>query len=159
MILYWPGMSADIKHLILNCNKCAEQAKKQPPEPLRPTKPPTLPWSRIGRDLFEFQGEHYLLSVCYRNKFPEVTKLKSTTSASVIQELKRQFAIHGIPVKVLSDNGPQYSSVEFDEFATEYGFKHVTTSPHYPQANGEVELGLDTNIRIFFKIFRSFWDI
>ena len=38
-ILYWPSMSADIKHMILNCNKCAEQAKKEPPEPLRPTKP------------------------------------------------------------------------------------------------------------------------
>ena len=111
--------------------------------------PPTLPWSRIGTDLFEFRGEHYLLSVCYRSKFPEVTK--STTSASVIQQLKRQFAMHGIPVKVLSDNDPQYSSVEFDEFATEYGFKHVTTSPHYPQANGEVERMVQTIKKLWQK--------
>ena len=59
--------------------------------------------------------------------------------------------MHGIPVKVLSDNDPQYSSVEFDEFATEYGFKHVTTSPHYPQANGEVERMVQTIKKLWQK--------
>ena len=55
----------------------------------------------------------------------------------MIEELKRQFGVHGIPAEVVSDNGPQFSSSEFQEFAKDYGFKHTTTLPHYPKANGE----------------------
>ena len=33
----------------------------------------------------------------------------------------------------------QYSSQEFDDFAKSYNFKHVTSSPRYPQSNGLAE--------------------
>ena len=40
---------------------------------------------------------------------------------------------------VVSDNGPQFSADLYASFAQKYGFEHVTSSPHYPQGNGEVE--------------------
>ena len=143
-VLFWPGMSLDVEQMVTNCSVCADFAKKQPTEPLKPTVPPSLPWQKIGTDLFEFQGGHYLLSVWYRSKFPEVTKMESLRSSVVVEELKRQFGAHGIPAEVVSDNGPQFSSSEFQEFAKEYGFKHVTSSPHYPKANREVERAVQT---------------
>ena len=115
--------------MVTNCSVCADYAKKQPSEPLKPSVPPSLPWKKIGTDLFEFRGEHYLLSVCYRSKFLEVAKLESLRSGAVIEELKRQFGVHGIPAEVVSDNGSQFSSMEFQDFAKDYGFKHTTTSP------------------------------
>ena len=142
--LFWPGMSVHIGEMVTNCSVCANYAKKQPSEPLKPTVPPKFPWEKIGTDLFEFRGEHYLVSVCYRSKFPEVTKMESIRSGAVVQELKRQFGVHGIPAEVISDNGPQYTSREFQEFRKEYGFKHTTSSPHFPKANGEVERVIQT---------------
>ena len=65
-------------------------------------------------------------------------------SSAVVEELKRQVGVHRIPAEVVSDNGPQFSSSEFQEFAKEYSFKHVTNSPHYPKVNGEAERAIQT---------------
>ena len=46
-----------------------------------------------------------------------------------MEELKRQFGVHGIPAEVVSDNGPQFSSGEFQELDKDYSFKHTTTLP------------------------------
>ena len=48
------------------------------------------------------------------------------------------------PKTVISDNGPQYSSAEFSKFGQEWGFTHVTSSPKYPQSNGEAERTVQT---------------
>ena len=58
--------------------------------------------------------------------------------------MKKQFGVHGIPAEVVSDSGPQFTSGEFQEFAKEYRFKHTTSPPHYPHANGEAERTIQT---------------
>ena len=62
----------------------------------------------------------------------------------VVEELKRQFGLYGIPAEVVSDNDPRFSSSEFQEFAKEYDFKHVISSPHYPKSNRQVERAIQT---------------
>ena len=52
--------------------------------------------------------------------------------------LKKQFARHGIPSVVFSDNSP-FNSQEFRKFAELYEFEHQTSSPRYPQSNGKTE--------------------
>ena len=81
------------------------------------TQLPDYPWQKAGTDLFVLKGATYLLVVDYYSRFPEVIQLKSTTSQSVIDALKAVFARYGIPETLVSDNGPQYSSTEFAEFA------------------------------------------
>ena len=68
-------------------------------------------WSRFIRN-----GRSALLTD-YFSRFPEVVKLVSTTSSSVITILKAIFSRHGLPEVVRSDNGPQFASTEFTKFA------------------------------------------
>ena len=66
-------------------------------------------------------------------------KLNSTTSQAVISTLKLIFSHHRILAVLVSDNGPQFDSGDMKEFASTYGFQHITTSPYYPQSNGLAE--------------------
>ena len=50
-VQFWPGMSLDAEQMVC---LCADFAKTQPMVPLKPTVPPSLPWEKIGTDLFEF---------------------------------------------------------------------------------------------------------
>ena len=82
--------------------------------------------------------------VDYYSRYIEIARLSRTTTAEVVSHLKSIFARHGIPEIFISDNGPQYASREFEEFAKEYQFRHVTSSPYFPQANGEAERAVGT---------------
>lgn len=61
------------------------------------------------------------------------------TAKAVVEVTKKLFLEQGIPQKVVSDNGPQFSSSLHTAFAKEWNFLHVTSSRHYPQSNGLVE--------------------
>ena len=141
--VWWPGVTGEVQQFVENCRDCAKEARHRR-EPLLPTPLPDYPWQVVGTDLFEFKGAHYLLVVDYFSRYPEVAKLTSTTSRSIIEELKLTFARHGIPEVVRSDNGPQYASADFSAFAKSYGFNHVTSSPRFPQSNGQVERMVQT---------------
>ena len=60
---------------------------------------------------------------------------KSNSSFS----LSRLFCRSGAPDVVWSDQRPQFTSRLFREFAAEWGFQHIMSSPRYPQSNGKAE--------------------
>ena len=66
-------------------------------------------------------------------------KINSSSSKTVINALKENFSRFGIPVILKRDNGPANSSMEFKDFAKNYGFEHVTSSPRYSQSMGFIE--------------------
>lgn len=106
-VLFWPGMSQSITEMVNNCDVCNTYQKRQTKEPLHPHSVPERPWQKIGVDLFTFDQQEYLLLVDYHSKFIEVEWLRTDTrSTTVITHLKSQFARHGIPETVISDNGP-----------------------------------------------------
>ena len=148
--MWWPRMSYDIEEMVKNCRVCKESAPTVK-EPLLPTATPSRPWQIVGTDLFYHNRNTYLLVTDYYSRYPEIAMLTSESSSCVIKHLKSIFARHGIPEMVMSDNGPQYASQEFKDFAEKYHFRSVTSSPKYPRANGAAERMVQTVKNILKK--------
>lgn len=140
--VYWPGINTDIDKMVSNCEICLKHHTKQQKEPMITTELPTVPWQKVGTDLFHLNGKNYLLVIDYYSNFPEIALLSSMTATCVITHLKSIFARHGICQTLQSDNGPCYNCKEFQNFAEEYDFQHVTSSPLYAQSNGKAEKGV-----------------
>ena len=141
--VWWPGMSKQVIQYVQQCSVCCHENRPSK-QPLLCTPLPDYPWQVVGTDLFELKGMQYLLVIDYFSRYPEVIKMSSTTSKSTIAALKSVFSRHGIPEVVRSDNGPQYNSQEFTSFTEVYNFRHVTSSPLYPQSNGQAERSVQT---------------
>ena len=85
--VWWPRLSSDIREMIQHCPECLKKSVSLT-EPMIPFKLPDYPWQKVASDLFELKGVTYLLDVDYFSHFPEVAKLTTMTSTSVIAILK-----------------------------------------------------------------------
>ena len=113
-----------------------------------PSQLPERPFQKVGTDLFGWKGQEFVLVTDYFSQYCEIEVLRKSTSQEVISHLKAIFARHGIPETVISDNRPQYSSAEITE---DWRFIHITSSPKYPQSNGEAERMLQTAKNLLTK--------
>ena len=93
----------------------------------------------VGADICEFKGDQYLIVSDYFSRYIEIAHITNANSFCVIQSMKNIFARHGIPEKAVTDNGRQLVSSEFQKFADKCNFVHTTSSPYFPQSNGQAE--------------------
>ena len=135
--VYWSGIKKDILKQYQSCKTCIRHSKSQRGEPLQSHPTPELPWHTVATDLFETKNSKYLLLVDYYSTFPVLHKLGSTTSKVLVQEMKAVFAELGAPNIIVSDGGPQYTSVQFKDFTKHWQIEHQVSSPRNPQSNGE----------------------
>jgi transposase InsO family protein len=70
--------------------------------------------------------------------------MKTTTSTKTIEALRMIFCRTGIPKQIVSDNGPQFTSGEFENFTKQNGIKHYKSAPFHPATNGLVERFVQT---------------
>ena len=57
--------------------------------------------------------------------------------------MKAVFAKLGVPNVIVSDRGPQYTSVESKDFKKHWQIEHQVSSPRNPQSNGMAEMCTD----------------
>lgn len=150
-VMFWPGISAEITNMVLNCSTCLEHRNSHQKEPLMSHEIPEYPWQITATDLFTWENKHYLIVVDYYSRYFEVKQLPDLKSTTVISRIKAIYARWGVSEKLVSDNGPCYSSQEFANFASEWDFLHVTSSPHFHQSNGLAEKYVQICKRILTK--------
>lgn len=99
----------------LQCAFKTQVLKSQATPPITPST--WLPLASCRHRLFLWDNKDFLIVTDYYSRHFEVVQLRDTKSKTIIQKLKSIFARWGNPQKVVSDNGPQYSSQEFAIFA------------------------------------------
>ena len=107
---------------------------------------PDRAWEKVAIDItgpYENAPCHLCFNVVlidYFSKYPEVLSTSDTTSTNIIRWLKDIFAHYGNPSTLVSDNGPQFISAEFESFLQSCDIAHECSPVYWPQYNGLVEV-------------------
>ena len=83
-------------------------------------------------------GRMYLLIFDAHSKWPQITKMPSTTASKTIDKLCKLFSSYRLP-QIVTDSGLQFVSEEFATFAKLNGIKHIKSAPYHPSTNGALE--------------------
>ncbi|XP_058456779.1 uncharacterized protein K02A2.6-like [Malaya genurostris] len=151
--VFWPGIDNDIEDFVKHCTPCLLAAKTPTKTTLESWPIPAKPWSRIHIDYAgPVDGVYFLIIVDPFSKWPEIHPTKSTTTKTTIKLLIQTFATFGNPEVIVSDNGTQFSSHEFQDFCTAQGIRHIRIAPYHPQSNGLAERFVDTLKRSLRKM-------
>mgnify|MGYP001800523948 CR=1 FL=1 len=84
-------------------------------------------------------GNTYLVIVDAYSKYPEVVKMVNTTGKTTVAVLRGIFSRHGLPEILVSDNGPQFTSPEFEQFCKINCISHRTSAAYKRSTNGQAE--------------------
>ena len=140
--IWWPGINKEIELTVKSCSGCQLTQREPSTVPVHVWEWPSSPWQRIHIDFAGlFLNSMFLVVVDAHSRWLEIERMTSTTSEKTIEVLQRLFARYGIPVQLVSDNGSQFTSEEFQQFLKRNGMKHITSAPYHPATNGLAERG------------------
>ena len=143
--VWWPGIDKDIEEVARACSGCQDVQKAPVSAPLHPWEWPATVWERLHVD---FAGPYmsfmFLVVVDAHSKWPEIYKMKTTTASDTVSVLRTLFARTGLPLQLVSDNGPQFVADEFTKFMKENGIQHIRSAPYHPATNGLAERMVQT---------------
>ena len=150
--VFWPGIDSDIKNTVQACESCQVLQPSQQQEPLLNDDTPTRPFESVSADFFTIAGKSFLVIVDRLSGWPVVIPCKGDTTASTTARIFcRYFREVGVPLRLRTDGGPQFTSTEFRDFMQRWGVRHFLSSPHYPQSNGHAEAAVKSIKHLILK--------
>ncbi|CAJ1048226.1 uncharacterized protein lrfn4b [Xyrichtys novacula] len=145
---WWPTVQEDVREFVKACPTCSQHktSRRPPAGLLQPLPVPHRPWSHISLDfvtgLPTSDGHTVILTIVDRfSKMVHFVPLPKLPTAKQTAQLVllHVFRLHGLPVDVVSDRGPQFSSVFWREFCSLLGATASLSSGFHPQTNGQTE--------------------
>ena len=85
-----------------------------------------------------------MLVVDAHSKWVEIFPLNSNTTEKTLQLLQNLFASYGLPDQIVTNNGSQFTSSEFQRFTKANGIKRIRSAPYHAATNGEAERYVQT---------------
>ncbi|CAK1595246.1 unnamed protein product [Parnassius mnemosyne] len=150
--VWWPGIDEAVEAVCRACSVCARVADAPERHEPRPWLWPERPWSRLHLDfLGPIGGATYLVTVDAHSKWVEVTAMSSISAKNVISKLREMWARFGLPRQIVSDNGPPFTSQEFQLFLKDNGIEHIFSASYHPVSNGAAENAVRMSKRVIKK--------
>lgn len=137
----------DAKELVTKCVQCQFHSRQvhQPAQPLQ-TIPLSWPFATQRLDIlgpfprapggFEFL---FVMIDTFTKWIEAEPVVKTTTEAAKRFLTKNVITRFGVPSRIITDNGAQFSSGQFQEFYNKLGIKVHFALVAHPQSNGAVE--------------------
>ncbi|CAF4804485.1 unnamed protein product, partial [Rotaria sp. Silwood2] len=143
--------------------------RKKPTGLLHPIEPPQGPFQLIGIDYsgpfpITPQGNKYVLAITdYFTKWVITIPLPNQTAQTTAEALYEHYiCIYGVPITILSDQGPHFINQLMIAFTQILGCHHIKSTPYHPQTNGVIERFNSTFERQLAKLTNKYindWDV
>lgn len=146
---YWPTLYADVRSYVKSCRTCQRNKgdTSKPAGLLMPLPIPLEPWDNISLDfitglLTSSEGNDAIAVVVDRlTKMVRFLPCRSDIDAPTFARMfvSSIFALHGMPLSVVSDRGPLFISQFWKELFRLLDCRVRLSSAYHPQTDGQTE--------------------
>jgi hypothetical protein len=146
---YWYGMKREIAEYVAVCDSCQRiKAEHQRPAGLlQPLQIPQLKWDEIGMDFIvslprtRIGYDSIWVVVDRLTKAAHFIPVKNTYNNAVLAEIymARIVCLHGVPKKIVSDRGTQFTSQFWQQLHEALGTHLKFSSAYLSQIDGQTE--------------------
>ncbi|KAJ3550669.1 hypothetical protein NMY22_g303 [Coprinellus aureogranulatus] len=166
---WWPQARAFVKKYVEGCEVCSKRKHHQHPRSnLQPLPVPDGPWESIGVDLVTQlpKSNGFDAIAVFTDHFSKMIHALPCTSdinSEGVADLfyREIFRLHGLPLGVTSDRGPQFASQFTRSLLRRLGIDSNLTTAYHPQANGQTERAnqeVEKYLRLYASRRQDDWD-
>src|SRR5512141_2002235 len=168
---WWVSMRREIAEYVALCDVCqrVKAEHQRPAGLLQPLQIPEWKWEEIGMDFITglprtSSGHDSIWVVVDRlTKVAHFIPVHTTYSGKKLAELylARIMCLHGVPKKIVSDRGSQFTSKFWQKLQEELGTRLNFSTAYHPQTDGQTERVnqiLEDMLRACALDFGGAWD-
>ncbi len=142
---WWPGLAADTIASVRSCPLCLKTRLRAFRRSQVGTTMASDTWEVVAVDTIgplkaDDKGMKYITVMTdVFSRYTEVVPTAENTAESAASALLQLCLRHGVPLRVRSDNGPEFANRVIAELVRRLGSLHQRTLPYHPESNGVVE--------------------
>ncbi|KAM0708516.1 hypothetical protein Q7P35_005168 [Cladosporium inversicolor] len=152
-VVFWPKMWEDVSRYLRNCHTCrrANASRLKQQGTLASNAVPQHAWHEITVDYIvelpssksSITDQKFSNVLTITNRLTKMVYFIPTNNMTPEHCARlfhdRVFALHGLPSKIISDRGSQFTSKFFERLCVVLGIKRNMSSAFHPQTDGQSE--------------------
>ena len=142
---YWPSLAKDVYNYVKSCPRCQRNKAIRAPRRDYLKFPVTNRLKTLHMDIVgplpAVGKKRFIITMIDRfTRWVEAVPVASHTADVVIRTLFQHWIVRfGVPYTIVTDQGAEFESREFQRFTQYMGIKRARTTSYHPQANGIIE--------------------
>ena len=145
---WWPQIATDVAEYIKSCEVCqrSKSARRKPRGLLHPLPTPSERWENVTMDFITGLplSDTYDAIMVVVDRFTKMahfipTDISVTSERTAQLYIDNVFKLHGLPKSIISDRGPQFDAVFWQQFWKQLKVKRTLSTAYHPQTDGQTE--------------------